>query len=806
MAETLPIMYDYLNPDLATLQQLSINAVTVQLWRWKINKRRTNNTMNDFYCSSIMYEDFPLQRLIPKMPPAIYHLIEEYVRKFGLSLHRWLHEQFYARSSFKIFHDDINDILGLFDDFVCDNNGTIHNVHTAKRMLLCDRISQQEKFQIACEYCFEDDIRQIWPSVSSQLDLKIFSSDNRPLEYYWISRIINQLCRKSRRKYFQRGFSEYGYSITDEKVLVKCPPHAWPSFQYFWHRLTLESQWRVVSRMFDQRKPDFAKLILPMLNEDQLDEFVTEKGTVWICDLIKDKDRNYYLCSPYNDDEKREWVLSTWTYLSLRNKIHERHFVELTKKMFDTEAKHHIVKDALNDIDKRSYYDWNKFNHELEIVCFCEIWSIAPLNLRLSATEQILRNTRLSKRSEWSPFEARETRFLMKMLTDATSETKKTFWDRNWYHTLSTFDKVDLCDGINEFIEGACESADLAKKFKNQFSSLPGIQNALTTSSFKIFHNDMNDILGLFDDFVCDNNGTIHDVRTAKRMLLCDRISQQEKFQIACQYCFEDDIRQIWPSVSGQLDLEKFDYSNQPLEYYWISRIINQLSRKSRRKYRQRDFAKVILPMLSEEQLDRLVAEKEQKRKHLKQQFLQSNFRAERCIFYVFDHLGHCDAINEFIEDAYEDADLATEFKKQFTSLPAIQHALVNFIPAGNFSKLIAFVDTFVVTDKTAMKLKLDFLKELKSRLVNGTQRLVTADRLQNFLGWCLGDADQVIKFKQSISPVDVVHNTARNKNYFYCKGDSLRNFNVFLEWYFHTTVEVEQFKRKYSNAIEKFS
>ncbi|KAL6960077.1 hypothetical protein U1Q18_049600 [Sarracenia purpurea var. burkii] len=366
MAEILPIMYDYLNPGLATLQQLSINAVTVQLWRWEIDKHRTNNTMKILH-PSIFY-GFPLQRLIPKMPPAIYHLIEEYGRKFGLSLDRWLNEQFYARSSFKIFHDDMNDILGLFDDFVCDNNGTIHNVRTAKRMLLCDRIRQQEKFQIACEYCFEDDVRQIWPSVSSQLDLEKFDYSNRPLEYYWISRIINQLSRKSSRKYFLRGYS--GYRITEDEVLVECPPHAWSSFQYIWPRLTMESQRRVVSRMFDQRKRDFAKLILPMLNEDQLDEFVAEKGTVWICDLIKDKDRNYYLCSSYDDDEKHEWVLSTWTYLNLRNKIYERQFVELMKKIFNTETKHHIVKDALNDTDKRPCYDRNEFNHELETVMF----------------------------------------------------------------------------------------------------------------------------------------------------------------------------------------------------------------------------------------------------------------------------------------------------------------------------------------------------------------------------------------------------------------------------------------------------
>ncbi|KAL6960079.1 hypothetical protein U1Q18_049602 [Sarracenia purpurea var. burkii] len=586
MAKIEPIVYNILNPGLATLQQSSLNTVIVQLWLWKIHNEHANGSLH-YFQPRLDSNHIPLESLMPKMPPQIYRLIKEYSKKFGLSLERWLNERYYSKSSLEIFHDHPNDILNIFYDFVCGNDGTIHNVRTAKRMMLCDRISQQEKFQIACEYCFEDDVRRVWPSVSGQLDLKKFPFRNRPLEYYWICRIINQLSRKSRRKYFQRGYSDSEYCITEEELLVECPPHAWSSFQYFWHKLSLESQGRVASKMFRERKLDFAKFILPMLNEEQLDKFAAEKGIDWIYDLVteKDKDRKYYTLSSKGDDEKRSSIMATWTYLCSRTEMDEGNFVKVMKDIFDTETEEHVVKDALNDTDKRSWYDRNKLDHEFETVCFCEIWSSSSLNLRLSATEQILRENRLSMKIEWSPFEARESRY---------------------------------------------------------------------------------------------------------------------------------------------------------------------------------------------------------------------------CIFDTFNHLGHCDAINKLIEDAYESADLAIEFKKQFTSLPEIQRALVDFIPEGNFLELVVFVDTFVVTDETAMKLKRDFMKGLKSHLVNGTQWLVTADRLQKFIVWCLGDSDEVITFKQSISPVEVVHNTVRNKDDEYSQSYH-GCFEVFLEWYFNTTDEIEQFKKKYSDVIEKF-
>ncbi|XP_065224182.1 uncharacterized protein LOC135848253 isoform X17 [Planococcus citri] len=98
----------------------------------------------------------------------------------------------------------------------------------------------------------------------------------------------------------------------------------------------------------------------------------------------------------------------------------------------------------------------------------------------------------------------------------------------------------------------------------------------------KIFRHEYNsayDILRHFDDFVGDGYGIIDYVKTAERMMRCDRFSEIVKFQIACTYFFEDDITRIWPSVSPEMVLptKKRPFSKFPQVYYWVCRLSNQL-------------------------------------------------------------------------------------------------------------------------------------------------------------------------------------------------------------------------------------
>ncbi|XP_065223323.1 uncharacterized protein LOC135847620 [Planococcus citri] len=94
---------------------------------------------------------------------------------------------------------------------------------------------------------------------------------------------------------------------------------------------------------------------------------------------------------------------------------------------------------------------------------------------------------------------------------------------------------------------------------------------------FYFHYKHRNHVLEYFEDFVCDYNGAIHYVRTAERMMLCDQFNMQQKFTIACTYFFEDEIRRLWPLVSGNKDFNHINFCKSPQLCYWICCLKNEL-------------------------------------------------------------------------------------------------------------------------------------------------------------------------------------------------------------------------------------
>ncbi|XP_065209607.1 uncharacterized protein LOC135838025 [Planococcus citri] len=84
-----------------------------------------------------------------------------------------------------------------------------------------------------------------------------------------------------------------------------------------------------------------------------------------------------------------------------------------------------------------------------------------------------------------------------------------------------------------------------------------------------------------FLDIVCNFYGTIDNDKLAKLAMSSEEVSDVEKFKIACRFCLEDDIKRIWPSVSDSEDLnlddDYFHFHSDPLVYYWVHRLRNQL-------------------------------------------------------------------------------------------------------------------------------------------------------------------------------------------------------------------------------------
>ncbi|XP_065224197.1 uncharacterized protein LOC135848258 isoform X3 [Planococcus citri] len=93
-------------------------------------------------------------------------------------------------------------------------------------------------------------------------------------------------------------------------------------------------------------------------------------------------------------------------------------------------------------------------------------------------------------------------------------------------------------------------------------------------------YGHQNYILEEFDDFVYDyDNCTVDYLKTAERMMRCDRLSDTKKFKVACTYFFEDDIRRIWPSVRKEVGLSNINFHDCPQLYYWICCLRNELNK-----------------------------------------------------------------------------------------------------------------------------------------------------------------------------------------------------------------------------------
>ncbi|CAG7725327.1 unnamed protein product [Allacma fusca] len=215
-------------PAVPALKENSTIAIAFQVLRSEVHKYRTKNELENFNPEELHTS---LREKLPDLPTSIYDTIEEYVKKLGLSVENWLKEH-YKRVLF--FHyGRRNYVLYDFDDFVSDSAGGIDYVKTAERMVRCDRFNNAVKFKVACMYCFEDDVRRIWPSVWKEVGLDQIQFDDCPQLYYWICRLSKQLDKIPLR--------QEDDSI-DGKMFNACIRSSGTSWEYFWNRLSPDIQ------------------------------------------------------------------------------------------------------------------------------------------------------------------------------------------------------------------------------------------------------------------------------------------------------------------------------------------------------------------------------------------------------------------------------------------------------------------------------------------------------------------------------------------------------------------------------------
>ncbi|XP_065213608.1 uncharacterized protein LOC135840820 [Planococcus citri] len=190
----------------------------------------------------------------------------------------------------------------------------------------------------------------------------------------------------------------------------------------------------------------------------------------------------------------------------------------------------------------------------------------------------------------------------------------------------------------------------------------------------------------------------------------------------------------------------------------------------------------------------------EQTRKTMQQSFLVEGFEIDVKNIPKISPL-----LNDFIDDSYDDLNLATEFKTQLLYSPTMKEKftkLVDFYGRGHsFYQEANFIDILAPSQQVARDLKrLYFIPLLQQKLIaDSFKSKIEENEFSNFMSECTSNEDEIAELKASVSVDEMVQNVIRNvmgkKG-----GPEYNSFLVdFLEWYFRTTQELDEFKARYA-------
>ncbi|XP_065203951.1 uncharacterized protein LOC135834039 [Planococcus citri] len=449
MADTLSAVYDLAYPSPVTLKEITSIVVVVELWRREINTYLESNYSDKYYLTG----QIRLKNLIPDMPSTIYNQLSNYIVTFRKSIKKWLRYHCFI-SSDNNKERCFNYILRRFHDFAWDWNGAINYVRTAKRMLQCDRFSLDEKFTIACFYYFEDDIKRIWPSVSTKTCVKEISVHKQRQLFYWSNELhmpLNSPCPYC------------GLTIDRDEMFNFDSLDNQSSVEYFWNRLPSEGRSGTAIVMYETRVELFARFILPQLSEYQLEEFLAERASGLIFRLL--------MC-----DLGRCSVLPAWIYI--RNKISGDQFLKLIMHPLLVEVKDDFVEESLE-------------------LC-CEIWYSAPQHMKQLVIDELLKEPpflRLNLQIERT--KPRQMKFLIAVLHDATFEERSAFWYKHWRALI----RVPVIEDLLEMTKLCFRNEHEIRAFKNDIMcKYDNIDYYRITSSLK---KGRIDKLNKYLDFCC---------------------------------------------------------------------------------------------------------------------------------------------------------------------------------------------------------------------------------------------------------------------------------------------------------------
>ncbi|XP_065219930.1 uncharacterized protein LOC135845359 [Planococcus citri] len=467
MCQKLSNVYDLIYPSPVTLKEIASTAVAMKLLRQRVKEYLSSNTMSDLYLEhfDIFDSRLPknsLRNVFPHLPSTVLRMVEKCYGKLQYSLGSWTGDR------------AIVDVWLEMDYIACTFNGNIHHDKIAKRVVLCEEVSNEIKFKTACRFCFEDDIVRIWPSVSEHFNLSDIDFNEQPLLYYWICRMKNEL--------HKIPLSGHDYADFDERLLqiLGCRIKNWPSVEYFWNRLKLkESRIENAVHLLVFNAHVFCRYILARLSKEEFDALMALKGNEIMFLLLRDT---------YNiDDEpgarrstERLCILAAWKFI--RHNISDVDFIRFAKQIFRFQTE-----------NSRQILNGQSFSYEF--------WNNTPDHLKQLVIRDCLVDRSLFVKQPADPSD-RYVWLLLCVLKEIPFEARSTFWRENWDILFRGIRKEDL----QELLTLCCKDNDEIILFKE--NHLSGYENVRSHGLMYMEDTRLQE-LDEFLNFCCREKETI---------------------------------------------------------------------------------------------------------------------------------------------------------------------------------------------------------------------------------------------------------------------------------------------------------
>ncbi|XP_065218237.1 uncharacterized protein LOC135844067 [Planococcus citri] len=302
LQETLPVFHH--SP--RTLQEMAATKCAIDCWR---NVIIMKNYDSDKICSdewTRKHSSFSCADIapFPVVPVGVMSLINRKIRLIGKELKKWCHDHLFVRLSAGV----------TVNCFVLNLAGDICYKRTAKNLLTANlTFSLIEQFEIACKYCFEEDVERLWFLLKNN-DYNFYYISRGfgavSLNFvgavdYWVSKMrgeLRELYKKANEE--QERSPEWCVLSNRERTNIT----NWAQVEYFWRKLNREEQSSIVrDASYNQR---FMKHLIQKLDDVMLRNLSRSDLNSVFEDLAKDE-----LCY--------ESALQLWSYVNVKNIIVE---------------------------------------------------------------------------------------------------------------------------------------------------------------------------------------------------------------------------------------------------------------------------------------------------------------------------------------------------------------------------------------------------------------------------------------------------------------------------------------------------